>query len=372
MGLRPEFFGVLLLLIFVGQAGRQQTDTGQRGQDDLIPIALYPSAVCLRDALEEFEAGLLLRSVAVQGVLPHLRAADQQRGGLLAHRDQVTVDVAVGVRAFGEVERFGAVYDEPGRGPEVAHHLLRAIEHFGVLGVGFEHARGYGVNFAEFRPALLGESGEKDVRDGLVEQAVIVRPAELQYPGAVFAHLAVADAVAVVFGEQQHAAFRYDVGTGQQRRLRRSGRRNGQLHERMTVECFFPGEAFEISFPGGGREQGRGLVVGFPIPAERERGAQQRLEAQFDQRGQVGVLHDVVVEALQADAPGVVHVVGLAEGRFPGTDVRPHAGDRFGNDPGHVSLAPRRRFRAGRFRGQIPTFSRSGGGFFAVVCFIHF
>ena len=70
MGLRPEFLGILFLLVFVGQAGRQQADTGQGGQDDFIPVALYPRSICLRDTLEELEAGLLFRPVSVQRVLP--------------------------------------------------------------------------------------------------------------------------------------------------------------------------------------------------------------------------------------------------------------------------------------------------------------
>ena len=94
-GTFPQPSGVLFRIERETQAVRKKTDPEERRKDDGVHPVLHLPFIGIDILLQLFDTHFLFRSVAVLGVLPDLRPADEQRHLGVAKRDQVVIHIPV-------------------------------------------------------------------------------------------------------------------------------------------------------------------------------------------------------------------------------------------------------------------------------------
>ena len=160
-GALPELAGAFSELNEKSQPLRKETEAVEGGQHEAVHPVLHLPFVGTDIFLQLADGDLLLRTVTVLGVLPDLAPLDQHGHPGAAERDQVVIDIAVGVRTFGKLKLFGGIDNEISRSPHVAQHIFSPVKHCRVLCVGLDVSGRNAVNLAQFRPARMGELLEK-------------------------------------------------------------------------------------------------------------------------------------------------------------------------------------------------------------------
>ena len=243
----PEFLQVHLLGDLQPQARFEEADGGQCRENLPVERGLDQPLVGLHDGLHELGAALLLRTVAVLGVLTEHGRQVEQRELLVAGRNEIFIDIAVRGYTLCELEILRRVDDEIGRRSDLAHHRFGPLQHFVVSGVRLHDARRYAEYLAQLTPAGEGELLDQHIRHGLVEQPeVAFARVDLDEPAAELRQKSIIHrlrtfGVGVEFPDfGRHVLTRHEVGHD------RSGRIIVELDERVVEKLRFDDQFDEV------------------------------------------------------------------------------------------------------------------------------
>lgn len=297
-----ELSGVLLFLELKAEAVGDETQLGQSGENDGIHSDLYGSQVGLYDLVIEVGGRFLLGVGAEARILPEDCPIDKQGDFVGANADEVIVSLTVGSVGGDKLHLVVDIDDPIGPRAIVRKHFEILVAEIGVLGVGLDDTRRHTAYLAELGPARLSEALEKDVRDGLVEEAEPLS-AKLEDKRTVFVKLAVRDAVGVGSVDEDDSARRDNVTSVDEEdieRVRIIGVRI-QLDDGVTIELRIEDGLYDTASGGQILQGGCRIVVRVTVAAEQsELRAKDFGLAQEYLRGEVSIVHDVVEEFLEA------------------------------------------------------------------------